>query len=387
IISKTYQMKDLLSAYPHVSVAHISDNDAILDFYHQTSLSSSESEIHYSRGQDFFAFLKERSKDFLVLLLKDDEGQIQGMGVISFRNGYINGQLQTIGYLGDLRVKMNRKLIREWRSMYADLMKHSPYLRETFYCRYYQTVLIDENLESQNNLAMTKIKHLAYNRILGYEMVNIIGRFKLRTSKENSRFGSLEDRNIVLEFLKENSPKDFFAHDWNLELEHRLSTWKDFDMSSLILAFEKSKLVAVSMVWNPIGNKQVSIDKIPTFIKVFHTLVKLLPFFELKALPIEKKPLEILYLNQLIFSKNLTEKSKKKLTHEFIRVALKKKCHMVAYADFENEKFLENAWEFVMNKMAMALYSVHFKEGENNIQNPIEWKKDSPTPTFDMSLV
>lgn len=385
---KELSLKDFFALYPHISQATEADNQDILDFYHQTSLSSAESEIIYTRGNDFFAFLKERSDSSIIILLKDDQGVIYGMGVITYRPGYINGELQTVGYLGDLRIKTNRKLIREWRLMYANLIKLSPQIKEMHHCRFYQTVLIDENKESKNNLAETKIANLYYQQLQKYKMVNVIGRVKLRTSSTYVRMAANEDKQLVVNFLSLNNPKDLFSHDWEKELDHRLRKWNDFSMENLLLSFNKSgELLALAMVWNPIKTKQIRITKIPEALKLIHAMGNKIPFFEFKKFPKENTPLDILYLSQVVYEKNLAKSDRQKILHDFIHLAFEKDFHMLAYADFENEDYLEKTLSLFMQKMPMAVFSVHNKDDHGQIQAPLHWDSTRPTVSFDMCLV
>lgn len=378
-------LTEFLSQYPHISKASAADNADILNFYHQTAMSASTSDITYLRGNDFFAFLSERSESSIVLLMKDDAGIIQGLGVLSFRPGYINGELQTVGYLGDLRVKLNRKLIREWRLMYAQLIKHSPTMKETHYCRYYQTVLIDENLESRNNLAQTKIPNLHYQRLMKYDMVNIIGRMKFHSYSSQIRFAEDKDLNLIKEFLKAVSIKDHFAHEWSQELDRRLRTWNNFAIHDFVLVFDQNKkLLAVTMLWNPIATKQVMINHIPAQIRFIHRLLSVIPFIELKQLPQAQRPLNILYLHQIQFAPQISMELKKKVALDLLHYSFKKDCHMLAYADFENERFTNSTLSLFTQKMPMALYSVHFKENESDISFPLT--PNTPV-TFNMSLV
>lgn len=384
---KEITLADFLNQYPHVSLAAEGDNQDILDFYHQTSLSSAESEIIYTRGNDFFAFLKERGPSSLILLLKDEARAIQGMGVISYRPGFIDGKLQTVGYLGDLRVKLNRKLIREWRLMYANLMKLSHQMKETHYCRYYQTVLIDENKESKNNLAETRIANLAYNKLQNYKMINVIGRVKLRAMATYVRFASSADEKLIVNFLNANNKKGHFAHDWNAEFSHRLKNWANFTISDYLLAFDKQgELLAITSLWNPIATKQIRITKIQTALKALHAIGSKIPFFEFKKLPQENSPIEILYLNQINFKSGLSRVSAKDITLDFLHFAFQKPFHMLAYADFEGENYLENVSSLFMQKMPMGIYSVHYKD-DKEVQFPLSHNEGAATTTFDMPLV
>lgn len=291
-----------------------------------------------------------------MLLLKDDLGVIQGMGVISYRMGYIKGELQMIGYLGNLRVKMNRKLIRKWRQMYAQLIRLSSQMKETHFCRYYQTVLIDENKESKNNLAETKIPNLHYHRLQKYKMVNIIGRVKLQFAFSYVRFATNENLSLIGHFLATQNPKDFFSHDWDAELSHRLKNWNEFHCENILLAFnKKGELAGISSLWNPLKSKQIRITKIPSFLSLLYSVGGKIPFLEFKKLPQENTPLDILYLTQPIFKAELSRDERKKIIHDFIHFSFHKNFHMLAYADFENEGYLEGVSTFLMQKMPMAL--------------------------------
>lgn len=385
---KELTLNDFFANYPHITIANAADNKDILDFYHQRSLTSSKSEIIYERGEDFFAFLKERSHSSLVIIMRDYQGMMQGMGVLSFRPGYIHGKPVTVGYLGDLRVKLNRKLIREWRLMYASLMRLSPMMKETFYCSHYQTVLIDENIESQNNLAETKIDNLHYHRLARYKMVNIIGRVNLISYSHHIRMATSADRDLIFNFLKSKICRSLFAHDWTQEFARRLETWPNFDLGQYVLVFDqKGNLLAVTSLWNPGKSKQIKLTKISTTLKCLHKLLKIVPLVEVKKLPKENTAIDIMYLNQITFDDGLSTSEKKEITNEIVHFSFKQDFHMLAYADFENENYLEDSKTLFTQKMPMALYSVHFKEDAGEIVTPLSWMGEDATPTFDMSLV
>ncbi len=385
---KELTLKDFFANYPHISLGTEKDNQDILDFYHKRSLSSKKSEIVYERGNDFFAFLKERSHTSHVIIMRDDNSSIQGMGVLSYRPGFIDGRAVTVGYLGDLRIKLNRKLVREWRLMYANLMRLSPVMKETFHCNHYQTVLIDENIESQNNLAETKIDNLFYQRLTRYKMVNIIGRIKLVSYSHHLRWATSLDKDLILDFLNTGLKRNLFAHDWAQEFNRRLETWENFDISHYILVFDQhGNLKAVTSLWNPIKTKQIKLTSIPTSLKYIHKILRVLPLVQVKKLPKENTTLNIMYVNQIEFDDNLSIAEKKNIANEIMHFSFKKHFHMLAYADFENENYLEDSRTLFMQKMPMALYSVHYKEDEGNIVAPLSWFGEDETPAFDMSLV
>lgn len=382
-------LSDILLDFPHVSLAASSENAELLDFYHQTELKAKKSTVIYRRGEDFFRFLKERSEHFLVFTLKDKNLRIQGMAVISFRPGYVNGELTTVGYLGDLRVNLNRGLIREWRKFYAAFLKQSPLLPETKFCRYYQTALMLENAQSKNNLANTKIANLYYKNLIDYRMVNIIGRFKFRTSeKTTARWANLEDREKLIDFLKADHKKRLFGHDWASEFDRRISSWGNFNISDYIIVSDESNhWMAATSVWNPIQSKQIIVPTIPPVYKLISKAASLLPGIELKHLPEKMVPIEILYLNQISFNKDLSETDRINTFKAIVDLAFERPFSMLAYCDFDREALCKKTKGLITQTNHLGLYSVHYKNEDGTLNDELFLNQKDLMPAFDMALV
>ncbi len=378
-----------LKAFPHISLATEQDNDDILTFYHQSPMSTKKSQIQYFRGQDFFAFLKERSPHFFVFLLKNDDKEIQGIGVLSFRPGFVDKELVTVGYLGDLRVKLNRKLIREYRQMYAALIKASPTMEETLFCKHFQTVLIDDNKESQNNLTSNKIPNLSYCRLQSYRMMNIWGRVKgipFIQPQHKIREANQYDHELIVKFLADNTLKNAFHHDWSQELAHRLKNWNGFDYRNILLVFNnKNVLMAVTMIWNPIKTKQVVISEISMVIKFAHTFLNLIPFVSIKQLPKPRQAIDILYLNEFVFLLETSKSMKRSVFQAVVRFCFNYDFNLLAYADFASDNILKFTPHLLKESLPMALYTVHHHDQEKGVLYPIT--DTSTPPGFDMSLV
>jgi hypothetical protein len=381
-------IEKFLESYPHIRLASTNDNQMILDFYHESNMDTDHSKIVYKRGNDFFAFLNERSDHSLTFLLLDENEKLWGIGVASFRKGYINGQLTTVGYLGDLRVKLNRKLIREWRQMYADFIKFSPQIPEVNYCQHFQTVLINSNKASKNNLAETKIPHLHYERQAVYSMLNIFGylhapwRNKVYTIKRASE----KDLKAIIELYNQDNNRPF-AHDWTNEINHRLKSWSHFKIDNYVLVYQDNKLVATTCSWNAKKNKQIIISKIPLMLKLLSPILSHLPFVKIKPLPVENEPLDILYLNRFAFSSELRQKDKKSILAETIQFFFESPENLIAYADFHTESYLKNNSFYFKEALDMGFYTVHYKSDDNQLFSPLEWSEDLKSPEFDMSTV
>lgn len=383
------KLEDLFKDTPHIRLANPSDNKKILEFYHQTEMKGENTSIKYGRGDDFFLFLKERTKDNLIFTLWDDDQNLEGVAVVSYRPGFINGEKVIIGYLGDLRVNLNRKLIREWRHMFSLFIKYSASLSETFYCRYYQTVIIDNNLKAKRNLVETKIQNLKYQPMMNYKMINIIGRIKLPyLSKYKIVPAKMEELKLIISFLNKYDSKRNFGRDWEIELPYRLNNWKNFSIDQVLtIQDQNNNIVGVTSFWNPIQTKQVITTKIPVFFKFLVPLLNLFPLIDLKPLPIAGKPIDILYLNQFVFSDSLTLDDENNIVHQTIDYLFSQKFSMLAFCSFECKKYLNFDWKYIKHQIPMTMYSVHYHNPETKeIRDPlfINSKND---PGFEMALV
>lgn len=383
-------LEEILKLTPHIRLATPKDNQQILDFYHQTEMKGKDQAIKYGRGPDFFTFLHERCANNLVFTLWNDANFLEGVAVVSYRMGFINEELVTVGYLGDLRVNMNRKLIREWRKMYSLFIKHSIDLPETHHCRYYQTVIIDSNLKAKANLVKTQIPNLHYEPLESYKMINIIGRIKLRSkSQYQISMPEQNDQNELISFSNSFDKKRMFGKYWTEELPHRLRFWKNFSKNNIrVIKNQQNEIMALASFWNPIETKQVITTKVPTLFKIIVPILNLLPFIELKELPTENKPINILYLNQIVFNDQLTVMDKKEILKNLLDNIFDQDFNMLAYCDFSSQNLLENDFCYIKHSIDMTMYTVHYIDEKQNIRDLIKSTTfTNQDPGFEMALV
>lgn len=381
-------LKDLLKDYPHISLATEAENEELLEYYHQTELAAKESTVIYKRGKNFFAFLQERSDQFLIFTLRDDQKKLHGVAVASYRPGYINGELQTIGYLGDLRVSLNRKLIREWRKFYALFLEKSPFIPDTGFCRYYQTALMSTNAYSKTNLADTKIPNLYYKELARYQMINIIGKFGSRSSPYQANPASPEEISEMIDLLDSDHRRRMFGHDWKREFEHRKNKWQNFTLEDwIVIRNNRGKMVAATSLWNPIASKQIIVPHIPRLFKIISKLTAFVPALTLKPLPEGGRPIDILYINQVSFLEGTNRSEQQQILRTVIELAFKRKFNMLAYCDFERENLTKDMTGLITQKSQMGFYTVHFKDENGSIRDELILNDSMLSPAFDMGLV
>lgn len=388
----TYQtLEQLLQNFPHIRLATELDNSAILEFYHACDMQNKSENVKYTRGKDFFSFLKERSSYNLVFTLWDSplkDNQIMGIGAVSFRQGHIGGKQTTVGYLGDLRVTLSRKLIREWRNFYTQLIKFSPFLPETKNCRYYQTVLMHENQTALVNLTQAKIKNLDYHLISNYRMINIVGILKAPffSRQFSIRHATAADREKLIDFLIKSDRDRIFGRYWETELDYRIKHWNNFFCENFLIIEKENVWVAVTSIWNPIATKQVEVSHIPSIFKIIIPILNLIPVFQIKELPKKNTPIEILYLNQLHFNQEVNF-DKKRIVREIIPYLFKYNFNILAVFEFEKNKIFSCQKSFIKHHIEMGFYSVHYKNDDGTIRDVLTLEDNQLDPAFDMSLV
>ncbi len=373
-------LKDLLKRYPHIRVAKESDNDLIIDFYKKLNDKSlPQSKLHF-HNDDFFKFIRERSKDYLVFILENSKKDIEGISIISYRDGFIDGKSTIVGYLGDLRLISAKDSDIEWHKFFAEFMKYSEYMDETFCCKYYQVAL-----KTSSDL---DIKGIKFSPLVQYEMVNIIGVVLKLISA--SRFkvtrATSEDKEDIVRFLEKDHKKRNFGLHYPEEFERRLETWENFDISNWIICRRKKEIVAITYTWNPRDSKAYTVSTVPRIEKVKLKILKYTPLIRLSKIPKDNSILNILYLGQITFTNDYSNFKKQRILKAFLRFLFMKnqKFTSLAYCNFQVEDLFQRTPGIFYEKSPMTLYSVHYHE-DDCIKYPI-----SPTgkaPAFDLAYL
>ena len=378
---------DFLKDYPEVKVANEQDSDRILEFFDKTSMKGDGLVLRYERKPDFFKFLKYSSPKFIVFYA-EKEGEIMGVGTILFRPGKINGKDTHVGYLGDLRVKFDKRLALLWRKFYGDLLAHMHLFDDFDNCNYLLTAIIDENKRAVKALVNNPKLSYDYLKKSSYEMVNILMKVPLLGSKirkdiDISR-GSVSNQEKLRLFLEaENKNKNFgfCFNEFHNELDYRLKHWDDFGMDNFIIIEKEGQIIGCTALWSPSKAKKIIVEQIPTNQKFLLNLLSIVT-----KVPKEKQELSVLYLTFLTLSEKLTQELREEVFHDLIayiyKNKLNKEYHLLAYTEYPNQFPLKKGLSgFIHFETPMTLYQVLDKDC-------LEFDLNSGFPPgFEMSLV
>lgn len=386
------RLENILQNFPNIALASSENNEEILDFFGRFLLKNNDDQVLYHREPNFFSLLKGRGNHLLFTLRKDN-GDLQGIASVTYRKGYVEGKETIVGYLGDLRVTLNRSLIRQWRNCFKSFIENSHLLEETKGCCYYQTALMDDNGQSKANLASNKILGVHYNLVASYNMVNVVGRWKKRTEWKGYKVFPLsllskEEHSVVFKKLNDNEKKLPFGHVWPYELEHRKKYWPGFSEENiLVLKSKTGEIVGATCYYDPSELKKMSLTSIPSILKLTKVVSKLIPFYQQSDLPKVKEELIVLYLENAALETNSETLINLSLHYLFD----KKKFHMIALTEWKNQPFENCLRGMTFHKTPMGLYSVHPQDSNGDPLYTetlsLENYSESSFPRFDMAMV
>lgn len=374
------KLEALLQAYPDVKLATPSDNVKILDFYHQTQLNNEKEGVIYKRKDDFFALMKARSAQYLVFYVEIDQ-EIKAMAAISYRLGYVEEKLETIGYLGDLRVSLHKKTIKIWRNFYKDLLKASPQLDETMNCRYYFSALMHSNNKSNVSLVAGRIPEVEYSLIQPFKMYNYVGKFPFGEGHNPYKIIEGPLSSEEREFVSLGQKSKFFGLDFEKEYEYRENNWKEL---RYLKVYQNEKLIAITSTWNSKDVKTIQVTGLSSGLKLASNILSLLPGFKFKRAPKPKTDLEILYLNQFNFDMNLNIETKKQVFKSVLTYLYQNhflNFQTISFASHENENIAYEGYPYFSEVLDMGIYQISHESFE------IKKGHNSDPLSFDMQLV
>lgn len=98
------------------------DNERLLHYYTKMSLPG-PIHLQMRRMFNFFNHYRMQTDDFVTYILQNDEKKIEAIASLLFRDGFISGEPETIGFATDLRVSPTRQAILHWSQNFFPLLE------------------------------------------------------------------------------------------------------------------------------------------------------------------------------------------------------------------------------------------------------------------------
>lgn len=350
------KLQELISKHEGISLADRRNNTEILHFFNKTPMKGEKIELIYDRSPDFFSFLEFTSPDYFVFTYSE-ENQIKAIGTLTLRQGFINGKLNPVGYLGDLRVKNQKRALLAWRSFYDDLITHFSQIEEFKGTRYLFTAVIDSNVQARQALIAQSKQKFQYHKICQYKMVNIFNKF-LPTINLRFQFLTMEQvsRVQLTHFLNENQSRLNFGLSAKSIFE-KINSLPRLEKKSVIVVKENDQILAFTYLWSPSPEKKIMVRNFPKFLTL---ILSILNRSKKKLGP--KEELRILYLNSLTISHDIHGSKLESLINALIsfvmKTSLMKEYHSLAFPDFADHPISQHLKLCLKNETEMALYQV-----------------------------
>ena len=368
-----------LAAYPEVQLASSVDDELVRDFFHRVPMKGKGMQLQYLRSPTFAAFLDCHSATHFVFFVRGVSGAIEGAGTLVIRPGMINGQIENVGYLGDLRIDNIRRWGRYWRDFYLALMRTASQISEFGGARYFLTAMLKQNTRAQKALGQSSV---GYHSYMPYKMVNVVKAWM--PVKDHFRVSLWKDvpSAELWDFHRQaNSQKPLgwvFSQEYN-EGHWRLKHWPDFSLSEGVALRDEQGMAVSGAFWYPGSVKKIMVQRMPESQKKALALIR--PFIKL---PREGEELRCLYLTMLDKRAGLSDKDWNLGVRQMLKIGLRmareRGFHCVSLAEYGPTPFKSALRPYFALKTDLELYFV------DPARNPVG---DFPqvAPGFEMGLV
>ena len=382
------RLAELVGRYPHARLATPADNERILAFFERTPMHASRVDVQYRRRPDFFRLLRYRSDRAFVMLTEDDAGAVRSVATASLRPGWVDGQPTTVGYLGDLRVTLDRVFSRAWRRLFADLVTRAPEIEELSDCTHWLTTVIDGNDAALAALKNERDSDQPSLVPIGpFTMRNLIMRWPVVGRARPSgpwHIGDAReaDRAALTTFFEEENRRVAFG--FRGELARRMSCWDGLSTSDFVYAADDRGLIACVAPWSPSAAKQTVVSRVPVAFRLIGQGARVLSSPPLRV-PEPGEPLRTPYLTHLTFASRLSSEARAQIFRMMLDRLFDRwrgaDWHCVALCDFEAWNLGRALRGFVQHTVPITVYAVVSPRQRISMTPPVG------PPAFEMAMV
>jgi hypothetical protein len=370
-----------LARYPNVRLAGSADNDRLLAFYRKLGMQGGGFNILFVKDPDYFRFLDCESAAHAVGIVEDDDGNVEGMFAFSARPCYVEGKVEHVVHVSDLRFTSSRlrKSKFEWKAVARDLCEELPAVDDFKGARHLLGSFVVANEKARKAIASQKAP-FDISPLANYKMVNLLARKPLKWAglkrakaqlrvqvsrggeahrEDLRRFLDRQNRRRALGYVFEG-PAD--------ELARRLRVWDGFTMESFFIARDgDGAIVGCFALWDPSTARRIVVDRFPPVLAAAAAVIRPLA----KKIPRPGEALRILYLTTQELDLDLPAPRRNAvfaaLLDALYESGAAKDFHMVAVCDYDGESLLsELAPSYFTTRTPTLLYQL-CRRGETNV--------------------
>lgn len=219
-----------------VRVADREDSAALCALLRKVHIRSAL-DITQERDPDFFRLLDMHLGEHEVLIAEGKDGSPGGLGTLSVRPGWVDGERRSVGYLGDLRIVPGSRAAVVMPKVFEIFLRRA---RERWGAELFYTVIFDENELARKVLVERRDERRRslpiYRPMTPFEMTNV--QFTLPRGRPSRQVTHATERDLdeLVEFLARHAKTRVMGDVLDADrLAARFRTWPGFSIESFLL--------------------------------------------------------------------------------------------------------------------------------------------------------
>ncbi len=225
-----------------------------LSLFFKDSHYPAQTTIEINRKLKFFNHYDIQADDHVTYVLLNDENEISGLATLMFKEAWIEGEKQVIGYATDLRVSKERKAILSWTDHFLPVLEKEKKQRN---CKYVFTFISDKQSKAYNAFIRPRKTNRPIPRYFLYRKYQYVFLHGLlpfahdRLPGLTFRKAEYSDRDKLIKYLyKKKAGKPIRFIDSQTDVLRRINKLPYFELDDFVLALDyKNNIIGCVAPW------------------------------------------------------------------------------------------------------------------------------------------
>lgn len=361
------------------------DNEQLLHFFSQSKIPGSI-DLRFRRMFNFFNQYRIQTEDYVTYMLLNKKDEIEAMASILFREAWLAGEKQVIGYATDLRVSPSRRAVMEWSKHFLPVLETERSQRN---CAYTFSVLAHSQRQAYNALIRprnVRRKLPRYYQYRKFELITLHGLWPFHAKPLPGikvRKATAGDTDRLAAYLVGKAKlKPLHSYETEEEFHQVLDRWRDLYIENFLLAEDSAgNIIGATASWSPAQVQRVYALAYSPQIKNLKDVLKLMSFLGIAhPLPQEGQELPIRHLSFL--NANNPDILFSLLYSAF---QLTNKNEVLVYSHFQDDLLTKPPRPFICSRKQYGLYCV--LSPSDPVPNFLRPSAFSVPPEFETALI
>jgi len=297
-------------------IASMKDDPALKELLKANPMEG-QIEVIFQAEPSYFNAVNVQGKECQIIIARQKkDNKIIGFGTRALRLAYLNGKVDKLGYLSNLR---SRKEYRNGTLLARGYNYFKQLHNEDKKVRFYTTTIIEENAFAQKILTGKRSGLPAYHDWGLYYTFAVIPHKKKRLLHPNIKIekGSKDRLGEIVSCMQRNgSKKQFYPYYTEEDFYNSNGFLQDFNIADFYVALRNNKVVGVIAKWDQSNFKQVIIGAYKGRIKILKPLVNsAAKIFGFPEIPLPNSQLQAFYVSHIAIDSNDSEIFRALLNH------------------------------------------------------------------------